>query len=115
VDFGLHISFSSRYISPLFIPPAVGVYHPPLGETSCQTKRICLSGARNGAHHCFIKSIVVWTGFTGTVDRFQCLKPWLFPNLVRYLWPPLWSSGQFLATDPRVQGSIPGHTRFSEK
>jgi hypothetical protein len=29
--------------------------------------------------------------------------------------PPLWSSGQFLATDPEVQGSIPEAIRFSEK
>jgi hypothetical protein len=30
--------------------------------------------------------------------------------------PPLWSSSQeFLATDPEIQGSIPGATRFSEK
>jgi len=28
--------------------------------------------------------------------------------------PPLWSSGQFLATDTEVSGSIPGATRFSE-
>ena len=28
--------------------------------------------------------------------------------------PPLWSSGQFLATDTEVPGSIPGATRFSE-
>jgi hypothetical protein len=29
---------------------------------------------------------------------------------------PLWSSGQeFLATDPEVQGLIPGATTFSEK
>jgi hypothetical protein len=27
----------------------------------------------------------------------------------------LWSSGQFLATDPEVPGSIPSPTRFSEK
>jgi hypothetical protein len=29
--------------------------------------------------------------------------------------PPLWSSGQFLATDTEVLGSIPGASRFSEK
>jgi hypothetical protein len=29
--------------------------------------------------------------------------------------PLLWSSGQFLATDLEVPGSIPGATRFSEK
>jgi hypothetical protein len=28
---------------------------------------------------------------------------------------PLWSSGQFLATDPEVLGSIPGASRFSLK
>jgi hypothetical protein len=29
--------------------------------------------------------------------------------------PPLWSSDQFLATDPEVPGSISGPSRFSEK
>jgi hypothetical protein len=29
--------------------------------------------------------------------------------------PPLWSSGQLLATDPEVPGSIPGAARFFEK
>jgi hypothetical protein len=31
--------------------------------------------------------------------------------------PPLWSSGQsfWLATDPKVLGSIPGASRFSER
>jgi hypothetical protein len=29
--------------------------------------------------------------------------------------PPLWFSGQFLATDAEVPGSIPGATWFSEK
>jgi hypothetical protein len=29
--------------------------------------------------------------------------------------PPLWSSGEFLATDPEVLGSISGATIFSEK
>jgi hypothetical protein len=28
---------------------------------------------------------------------------------------PLWSSVEFLATDPEVPGSIPGTTRFSDK
>ena len=28
---------------------------------------------------------------------------------------PLWSSGQFLATDTEISGSIPGATRFSEQ
>jgi hypothetical protein len=33
-------------------------------------------------------------------------------NCVR---PPLWSGGQFLATDLEVPGSIPGASTFSEK
>jgi hypothetical protein len=36
----------------------------------------------------------------------------LFNNAIR---PPLWSSRQFLATDPVVPGSIPGPTRISDK
>jgi hypothetical protein len=30
-------------------------------------------------------------------------------NLMHITRPPLWSSGQFLTTDPGVSGSIPGH------
>jgi hypothetical protein len=49
----------------------------------------------------------------------RCIVPFtiiivcLFPLLSKI--PPLWSSGQFLATDPEVPGLIPGATRFSEK
>jgi hypothetical protein len=42
------------------------------------------------------------------------LSPY-FPKIVVLLRPPLWSSGQFLATNPEVPGSIPGATRFSEE
>jgi hypothetical protein len=31
---------------------------------------------------------------------------------VAYIRPPLWSSGQFLATDPDVPSSIPGSNTF---
>jgi hypothetical protein len=107
--------------------PASATYHSPRDAFWCQRCIICvhtwillpvMMAPRVRAYVCVCVCAALSTlrQLQGE-ETVQCL----LPILLQWIWtlqffssyrPPLWSSGQFLAANPEVLGSIHGATRF---